>query len=81
MGQIIYLHTSEFQVEVGQILGSTVDSSLFVQIQLSATIYFERDLGTVTTSYEVQIFNSNIKIATFYILNNMIYAYGVMLQK
>lgn len=45
MGQIIYLHTSEFQVEVGQILGSTVGNSLFVQIQLSATIQFEHDLG------------------------------------
>ena len=30
---------------------------------------------------EVRIFNSNIKIATFYILNNMIYVYAVMLQK
>ena len=80
MGQIIYLHTSEFQVEVGQILGSTVGNSLFVQIQLSAKIHFEHDLGTVA-SYEVRIFNSNIKIATFYILNNMIYAYAVMLQK
>ena len=45
MGQIIYLHTSEFQVEVGQILGSTVGNSLFVQIQLSATIQFEHDRG------------------------------------
>ena len=45
MGQIIYLQTSEFQVEVGQILGSTVLAIHFVQIQHSATIQFEHDLG------------------------------------
>ena len=86
MGQIIYLQTGEFQVEVGQILGSTVGNSLLSKFNFQLQFNLNMIGAEICAQLhlvicEVRIFNSNIKIATFYILNNMIYAYAVMLQK
>lgn len=74
-------------MEVGQILGSTVLAIHFLskfnfQLQFNLNMIWAEICAQLhLVICEVRIFNSNIKIATFYILNNMIYAYAVMLQK